>query len=326
MLFARVLLCPMPRAGVTLDLEAAKKIPGVAAVWSIGPAETAFLGQPIAVAAAATTRGGRGRAPRDRGEARAKPVGRRCVAGARGRSSRARSGGNVSEGIDRRRREGGAAALAGAAPSSRRPTRLPSSTTPASRRTASSSTSAAARRRRVRPPRRAPFTVPRRGRGGARTPRGPRDRDRRAHGRRASAASSACGRSAQVACRSRRSSKRPVHLMLDRDAEFLAAGEPQRLAAGPARRRVEGRSPRRFVGDVTKLGGQGGRVVPRRSAVPLRLREGVHPRPQRLHAHGLVVRDARAGPPAGLVRDGNRSSTSSPTRSGSIRSRSGRST
>lgn len=55
MLFARVLLCPLPRAAVTLDLEAAKKIPGVAAVWSIGPAETAFLGQPLAVAAAATT-------------------------------------------------------------------------------------------------------------------------------------------------------------------------------------------------------------------------------------------------------------------------------
>jgi len=65
-----------------------------------------------------------------------------------------------------------------------------------------------------------------------------------------------------IACRLAKELKRPVHLMLDRDAEFLAAGNRsgsrQVLRGGASK---DGRLVG-FVGDVTKLGGQGGGSFP----------------------------------------------------------------
>jgi len=53
MAYARVLRCPHPAAKVTLDLEPAKKIPGVLAVIALVDA-TKWLGQPVAAVAATT--------------------------------------------------------------------------------------------------------------------------------------------------------------------------------------------------------------------------------------------------------------------------------
>lgn len=54
MVYARLLLCPMPHAEVELDLEPAKKIAGVATARAVKQGETKFLGQPVAVVAADT--------------------------------------------------------------------------------------------------------------------------------------------------------------------------------------------------------------------------------------------------------------------------------
>ncbi len=57
MVFARLLLCPLPRAEVELDCTAAAKIPGVVAARSLRDKdgfETKFLGQAVAVVAAET--------------------------------------------------------------------------------------------------------------------------------------------------------------------------------------------------------------------------------------------------------------------------------
>jgi xanthine dehydrogenase YagR molybdenum-binding subunit len=54
MVYARVLTCPIPRAEVTLDLEPARKIPGVEAVIALAEGGTKWLGQPLAAVAAST--------------------------------------------------------------------------------------------------------------------------------------------------------------------------------------------------------------------------------------------------------------------------------
>jgi xanthine dehydrogenase YagR molybdenum-binding subunit len=54
MLYARLLCCPVPCAEVTLDLEPAKKIPGVEAAIALVSGKTGYLGQPIAAVAART--------------------------------------------------------------------------------------------------------------------------------------------------------------------------------------------------------------------------------------------------------------------------------
>ncbi len=57
MVYARLLLCPLPNAEVELDCSAALKLPGVVAAQAIGDKtslKAGFLGQPIAVVAAQT--------------------------------------------------------------------------------------------------------------------------------------------------------------------------------------------------------------------------------------------------------------------------------
>jgi len=54
MVYARLLCCPIPCADVTLDLEPAKKIPGVEAAIALLEGKTGYLGQPVAAVAART--------------------------------------------------------------------------------------------------------------------------------------------------------------------------------------------------------------------------------------------------------------------------------
>jgi xanthine dehydrogenase YagR molybdenum-binding subunit len=54
MVYARLLCCPYPHAQVTLDVEPAKKVPGVVAARVLKDGETKFLGQPVAAVAADT--------------------------------------------------------------------------------------------------------------------------------------------------------------------------------------------------------------------------------------------------------------------------------
>jgi xanthine dehydrogenase YagR molybdenum-binding subunit len=54
MVYARLLCCPVPCAEVTVDLEPARKIPGVEAAIELGSGKVGYLGQPIAAVAART--------------------------------------------------------------------------------------------------------------------------------------------------------------------------------------------------------------------------------------------------------------------------------
>lgn len=54
MVYARVLCCPIPSAEVTIDIEPARKIPGVETVIVIVKDKTRYLGQPVAAVAART--------------------------------------------------------------------------------------------------------------------------------------------------------------------------------------------------------------------------------------------------------------------------------
>ncbi|HUR27225.1 MAG TPA: xanthine dehydrogenase family protein molybdopterin-binding subunit, partial [Planctomycetota bacterium] len=56
MVYARLVLCPLPAAEVSVDASAAAKLPGVVAARGLRdkPFETKFLGQAVAVVAAET--------------------------------------------------------------------------------------------------------------------------------------------------------------------------------------------------------------------------------------------------------------------------------
>ncbi len=54
MLYARLVLCPVPRADVTIDLAPALALPGVEAAVVLEDERTAFMGQPVAAICART--------------------------------------------------------------------------------------------------------------------------------------------------------------------------------------------------------------------------------------------------------------------------------
>ena len=256
MLYARVLLCPLPRAAVTLDLEAAKKIPGVAAVRSLDVGETAFLGQPIAVAAAETT---------EIAHDAIRAIGVKLVpkpwavdpdqAAAAG-APEARKGGNLSKEATAGDEKEALSALEGAAAVVEATYTLPVQHHACLETHGVVVDYRGGEEATVYGSTQGTFTIPEEAARelGLETSRVTAIVEHMGGGFGSKFGLRPLG---HVACSLAKELKRPVHLMLERDAEFLAAGNRsgsrQTLRAGASK---DGRLVA-FVGDVSKLGGIG---------------------------------------------------------------------
>ena len=261
MLYARVLLCPLPRAAVTLDLEAAKKIPGVAAVWSIGPAETSFVGQPIAVAAAPTAEIAEDAIRAIVVKLAPKPWAVDPAQALAPGAPEARSGGNTSKDSTAGDEKDALAALASADAKVEATYTLPIQHHACLETHGVVVDYRGGEEATVYGSTQGTFTVHDEAAGELGLPKSRVTAivDHMGGGFGSKFGLRPLG---QVACKLAKELKRPVHLMLDREAEFLTAGNRsgsrQVLRGGASK---DGRLVA-FVGDVWKLGGQGGGSFP----------------------------------------------------------------